>query len=183
MPYHQALAEHYTVYVPTHPGYDESEQPEWLTSMNDMAHFYLAYFRGLGHQQVRLVGFSMGGWLAAEIAAMCPSAVQGLVLVDAVGIKPERGEIAEILIVGQDVVQALAYHDPSKMPPTPEVSPEKQVTLWNNREMASRLCWTPYMHNPNLPHYLELINVPPSSSGGARTELCLWNAGRCTTGF
>lgn len=159
MPYHQALAEHYTVYVPSHPGYNESEEPEWLTNMNDMAHFYLAFFRELGHQQVRLVGFSMGGWLAAEIAAMCPTAVSQMVLVDAVGIKPEVGEIAEILM-GQDDLQALTYHDVSKAPTMPELSAEEQLTQWNNREMASRLCWTPYMHNPKLPQYLELVSVP-----------------------
>ena len=44
MPYHQALSESYTVYVPSHPGYDQSEQPPWLTTMNDMAHFYLGVF-------------------------------------------------------------------------------------------------------------------------------------------
>ena len=160
MPYHQTLSESYTVYVPSHPGYDQSEQPPWLTTMNDMAHFYLAFFRTLGYQQVRLMGFSMGGWLAAEIAAMCPSAVQGQVLVDAVGIRPKQGEIAELLLVGQEATQDLIYHDPSKAPPAVELTAEEQLVQWNNREMASRLCWTPYMHNPKLPSYLELIDVP-----------------------
>jgi len=32
--------------------------------------------------------------------------------------------------------------------------------VWRNREMSSRLLWKPYMHNPNLPEYLKLIQVP-----------------------
>ena len=160
MPYHSALAEQYTVYVPSHPGYDGSDQPRWVTTMNDMAHFYLAFFRQLGLDRVRLMGFSMGGWLAAEIAAMSPATVQGLVLVDAVGIRPQEGEITEILLIGTEATQELVFHDPGKAPPLPELDTEQQLVQWNNREMTSRLCWTPYMHNPKLPSYLELIEVP-----------------------
>ena len=62
------------------------------------------------------MGFSMGGWLAAELAAMCPAYMKSLVLVDAAGIKPEVGEIAEILMVSQDVVKKLRFYDPTQVP-------------------------------------------------------------------
>lgn len=38
--YAQALADRYTVYIPSHPGYGQSERPDWLESMNDLACFY-----------------------------------------------------------------------------------------------------------------------------------------------
>lgn len=38
--YVQALSERYTVYIPSHPGYGQSERPEWLETMADMASFY-----------------------------------------------------------------------------------------------------------------------------------------------
>ena len=41
MPYHQALSEHFTVYAPSHPGYDKSERPSWVATITDVAHFYL----------------------------------------------------------------------------------------------------------------------------------------------
>ena len=62
--------------------------------MTDMAHFYLQFMEELGLEQVHLMGTSMGGWIAAEIAAMCPHRLKSLVLVDAAGIKPEVGQIA-----------------------------------------------------------------------------------------
>ena len=99
LPYHQELAKHFTVYAPSHPGYGQSGRPEWISTMNDMAHFYRQCIEALELIPVRLMGFSMGGWLAAELAAMCPAYLKRLVLVDAAGIRPEVGEIAEILMV------------------------------------------------------------------------------------
>jgi pimeloyl-ACP methyl ester carboxylesterase len=40
LPYHRALAQQFTVYAPSHPGYDRSSRPDWISSMTDMAHFY-----------------------------------------------------------------------------------------------------------------------------------------------
>ncbi len=96
--YHQALAEHFTVYAPSHPGYGVSERPAWLDTMTHMAHFYHDFMDTIGLEQPAMLGTSMGGWLAAEMAAMCPRHFSRMVLVDAVGIKPEVGEIAEILM-------------------------------------------------------------------------------------
>ena len=161
MPYHQSLSEHYTVYVPSHPGYNDSERPQWVSTITDVAHFYLGLIRNLNlGSQIRLMGFSMGGWIAAEIAAMAPHIVKGMVLVDAVGIKPRVGEIAEVLMVSPKTVQEIGYYDISLAPNLGDLSEDEQAVQWRNREMASRLCWKPYMHNPKLPDYLKLIQVP-----------------------
>jgi pimeloyl-ACP methyl ester carboxylesterase len=45
---------------------------------------------------VPVLGGSLGGWLAAEMAAMCPQQFQRLVLVDAMGVKPLSGEIFDM---------------------------------------------------------------------------------------
>jgi pimeloyl-ACP methyl ester carboxylesterase len=177
MPVHEALSEKYTVYAPSHPGYDKSERPDWVSKMGDVAHFYLALMRSMGLEGVPIVGFSMGGWLAAEIAAMCPSAVKGLVLVGAVGIKPKVGDITEMLMVSPGQNQSLAYYDVSKAPNQDDPTPEQQNQLWSNREMASRLCWKPYMHNPNLPEYLKLISVPSLIIWGRQDGIVPLNCG------
>ena len=159
MPYHQTLSHRFTVYAPSHPGYNKTERPDWVRTITDVAHFYLGFMQVLGLEKVSLMGFSMGGWLAAEIAAMCPSSVKGMVLVDAVGIKPPVGEIAEMLMVSPKQMQKLAYYDISNAPDLDNLTQEEQEVAWRNREMTSRLCWKPYMHNPNLPEYLKLIQV------------------------
>lgn len=159
--YHQALSEKFTVYSPQHPGYDESPRPEWASSISDVAHLYLSIVRALNlDSSVSLLGFSMGGWIAAEMAAMSPSSFKGLVLVGAAGVRPRVGEIAEVLMVSPEQAQELSFHDQSLAPDLTELSPEALEAQWRNREMASRLCWKPYLHNPVLPEYLRLVKIP-----------------------
>jgi len=182
LPYHQELAKHFTVYAPAHPGYGQSGRPEWISTMNDMAHFYRQCIEALNLAPVRLMGFSMGGWLAAEIAAMCPTYLKSLVLVDAAGIKPEVGEIAEILMVSQDVVKKLRFYDPTQVPNydtiiNRQLTPEEEAALWRNREMTSRLCWKPYFHNPKLPAYLHGVQVPTLIIWGKEDAILPLNCG------
>ena len=161
MPFHQELAASHSVHAPSHPGYNGSDRPDWVTSIADVARLHLAYLRQeVPGERPIVMGFSMGGWIAAEMAAMCPQMIRGLILVDAVGIKAPVGEIAELLMVSPSSTQHLSYYDVSKAPDLSAIPPEEQQVLWSNREMTSRLCWKPYMHNPNLPEYLKLISVP-----------------------
>ncbi len=68
LPFMAALSEHYEVIVPDHPGFGRSDTPEWLDSFRDLAYFYLDFIEALGLDSVHLVGHSLGGWIAAEIA-------------------------------------------------------------------------------------------------------------------
>ena len=177
MPYHEALSQNFTVYAPSHPGYDKSDRPSWVSTINDVAHFYLGFMENLGLDRVSVLGISMGGWVAAEIAAMCHHRLKGIVLVDAVGIKPQVGEIAEILMVSPEQTRQLAYYDVSKAPSRDNLTEEEENTLWRNREMASRLCWKPYMHNPSLPEYLKLVRIPALIIWGRQDGLVPLNCG------
>ena len=159
MPHHQALSERFTVYAPSHPGYNGTPQ-SWVNTINDMAHFYIGLMESLGLDQASLLGHSMGGWIAAEIGAMNAPKVKGMVLVDALGVRPREGQIAEVFMISREHVQEISWHDTTKMPEVGELSQEQQEVVWRNREMSSRLLWKPYMHNPNLPEYLKLVRVP-----------------------
>ena len=162
--FHQALAQNYTVHAPSMPGFNGTPRPSWVHTINDTAHFNLQMVQQLGLKQYILVGSSMGGWVAAEMAAMGQENLKGLVLVDAAGIRPEKGEIAEILMVSAQSRQALAFYDTSQVPNydeySREMTPEETQMDHANREMASRLIWKPYLHNPNLPFNLAKVRTP-----------------------
>jgi pimeloyl-ACP methyl ester carboxylesterase len=165
MAYHEALAENFTVYAPSHPGYDGSQSLSWINSIAALSHYYLGLVQHLGWDRFSVVGFSMGGWLAAEMAAMCPHGLDRLVLVGAVGIRPREGEIAELFNVSREAVEKLRFYDPGQVPDYDrffgrELTPEERGQERLNREMGSRLCWKPYMHNPNLPHFLTKVSTP-----------------------
>ncbi len=158
------LAERFTVYAPSHPGFFGTSRPEWLYTITDLAHFTKDLVRELGLDDYVLVGHSIGGWIAAEMAAMDHHDIKGLVLIDAAGIRPETGEITEIFMVSGDTRLKLAFHDPSQVPNydffTAERSPDEATVVHSNMEMLSRLCWRPYLHNPSLPFYLGGVKTP-----------------------
>jgi hypothetical protein len=70
LPFYDALAEHFTVLLPSHPGYDRSERPGWMRSVRDVAVVYQwllaqdALTREPG--RVSLLGLGFGGWIAAR---------------------------------------------------------------------------------------------------------------------
>src|SRR5260221_2185244 len=64
----ELLAQSYEVLVPEHPGFGSSDEPAWLDNIHDLAYFYLDFIDQLELRDVHLVGSSIGGWLALEIA-------------------------------------------------------------------------------------------------------------------
>ena len=174
--YLQGLAERFTVYVPSHPGYGQSERPDWLETMGDLACFYTWFMEQQGLDGARAIGHSMGGWLAAEIVVACRHAFSKLMLVDSVGIKPKEGEIVDIFIISPAQILERLFHDPKQAPEydqlyAAEATPEELETAERNREMAVRLCWKPYMHDPRLPHLLARVNVPTRIVWGRQDQL------------
>ena len=101
-----------------------------------------------------MIGFSLGGWLAAEIATKDDSFISRLVLVGAYGVKPggpfDR-DIADFWCLHPSEVLKLKWHDPEKgkrdFPSMPE---EKLTIVARNVGSLARFCWEPFMHNPKL---------------------------------
>ena len=158
LPYLDALTQSACVYAPTHPGYGSSERPEWLESISDLARFYLWTLQKLGLDKVHLIGGFMGGWIAAEMAVMCPQALHSLTLIDTAGVRPDEGEIADIFLLGEEGTTELAIGDSDLL--TSAVESEDAIVRIRGREMTTRLCWKPYMHDPSLIHLLPRVRVP-----------------------
>jgi len=160
-----AVAERHTIYAPTHPGFGRSDAADWMEGIDDLARFYLWFLDVMGLSRVHLLGHSIGGWTAAEMATMRPDVLDRLVLVAPTGLKPESGEILDIFYYPPEELFPLTVFDAATIPererlfgrrPTPE---EAEIAL-RNREMTARLTWKPYMFNPRLPHFLPRVTAP-----------------------
>src|SRR6476659_1170952 len=86
-----AIADHLTetmhVVTPTHPGWNGTPRPDSISSIDDIALAYLGYLQDHDLRDVLVVGSSLGGWIAAEMAAHDDAGrISGLVLLDAVGV-------------------------------------------------------------------------------------------------
>lgn len=160
-----AVAERYTVYAPTHPGFGLSGAADWMETVDDLARFYLWFLDELSLSRVHLIGHSLGGWTAAELAVMNPQKLDRLVLVAAAGVKPERGEILDVFYYTPEQLVAMNVHDPATVPEwnelfgTPPTPQQAEIAL-RNREQTARLTWKPYMHNPRLPQFLPRVKTP-----------------------
>ena len=161
--FYDALAARFTVLIPSHPGYDKSERPMWMRSVRDMA---VVYQWLLGQQnigpEVTVVGLGFGGWIAAEMATMAPRGLRRLVLVGAMGVKPERGEIADQALLSYIAYVRQGFADQRAFDRTFGAEPPTSLLeQWDlNREMTFRIAWKPYMYNPALPHLLGGVAAP-----------------------
>ena len=145
--------------LPTHPGFDGTSRPDWLSTIADLSLCYLALLDALGLSDVLVVGNSAGGWIAAEMATRRPSSICGIVLIDAVGLAPttETGPIVDPMSVTPQEMVALAFADPTKSkPPTPEAVQQMAA----NQSALTVYAGDPFMHDPSLGERLASIIIP-----------------------
>ena len=163
-PFLDELARDYEVIIPSPPGFGASTRPDWVTCPDDIAYMYLALVDDLKLRGIPVVGFSLGGWIAAEMASKDDSSISKLVLVDPYGIKigtPTDRDIADIWLLHPDEVTTRKWFDPAKGKRDFVSMPEEKLAIVaRNSESFARFCWEPYMHNPKLRHRLNRIKAP-----------------------
>jgi pimeloyl-ACP methyl ester carboxylesterase len=162
MPFMEKLAARFDVLVPEHPGYGLSEEPEWLDNIHDEAYFYLDFLRALDLRNVTLVGNSMGGWMAMEIAVRDTSRLKSLVLVSPAGVAAPGVQPADIFLMAPEEVVRNLFYDPklAEARLAEPVTPEAIDIGLKNRHTTARLAWEPRLHDPFLPKWLHRIDVP-----------------------
>src|SRR5438105_14120052 len=80
-PFVPLLAKSRRLIVPSHPGFGNSSLPDWLDSIDDIAHLYLELLDKSALTDVDLIGCSIGGWIAAEMATKVPARIRRLAMV------------------------------------------------------------------------------------------------------
>ncbi len=110
--YLDLLAERYTVYAPWHPGFGPSQGIEHIDDIIDLALYYHDLMDELGLESAHVVGHSLGGMLAAELAALCSHRVRRLVLANPVGFWRDEDPVLDFLTLPPDQLLPYILHDP-----------------------------------------------------------------------
>jgi pimeloyl-ACP methyl ester carboxylesterase len=167
----EALAGDGRVLAPSHPGYGHSPESGAVDTVDDLAYLYLDLLAARDLRDAVVIGASLGGWIAAEMAVKSTERIGRLVLVAPVGIKVgdrETRDIPDIFALHPDEVTRLLYQDPARVAVDHRTLSDDQLTvLARNREATTLYAWEPYFHNPKLRQRLHRIAVPTLVAWGA----------------
>jgi pimeloyl-ACP methyl ester carboxylesterase len=173
LPVMQLLTEQFDVLLPEHPGFGGSDIPDWLDTIHDLAYFYLDVLDALDLSRVHLVGVSLGGWIAAELAVRNTRRLASLTLVDAGGLHVEGVEqIDPFLLTEEQRIRAF-FHDQARAEAMVArlTSPEHEDVAMKNGMITAKLSWEPRHHDPHLAKWLHRIDIPVLLVWGAEDRL------------
>jgi pimeloyl-ACP methyl ester carboxylesterase len=162
LPMFDILSKEFEVIVPEHPGFGLSDNPPWIRTVGDLAMYYLDFLDGLGPYRVHLVGLSLGGWTAAEIAVRNCSRLVSLSLLAPAGVRVKGIPAGDNFIWGPEEAVRNLYYDQSiatRLLAVP-VTDEQADLMLTNRFAATKFGWEPRWFNPSLERWLHRISVP-----------------------
>lgn len=170
------LADRREQVIPLQPGYGQSPRVDWVMNYRDLGGLYSQVIRELKVDPIDVIGFSAGGFIAAEMAAACPHIFARMVLVAPMGIKPAEGEILDFfeLTIRRHLRATVA--DPEGTPEFGriyggEMTPAQFEAFEDARAETARLGWEPFMHSPSLPHRLYGVKIPTLLVWGTRDRV------------
>ena len=159
-----ALAARWHVVTPRHPGFDGNTPPDNFRSVSDLAYLYLDLLAQLDLRNVFVVGSSLGGWIALEMAVRDLGRIGGLALLAPIGAKLSGREVRDFTDLNalpeEDVLAAL-FHDPHANGPRYDELDDQQMTeIARERQFLAYYAWQPYLHNPGLDRWLHRVACP-----------------------
>ncbi|MDB5570379.1 MAG: alpha/beta hydrolase [Hyphomicrobiales bacterium] len=179
-PFHESLAAATRLIAPAHPGCNGSDDLPEGRSVEDAVFHYLEVLDALGLQRFNLVGHSVGGWIAAEIAVRHPEKVKRLALIGASGLflpgepiadifmhtQPEHGvdyaSLRRMLFSASDAAPALRYY------PNGRGDMEEEVRRYQMIRFGSFIGFKPpYFYHRSLADRLYRANMPALAIWGA----------------
>jgi pimeloyl-ACP methyl ester carboxylesterase len=170
-PFLDLLATEGRVLGPSHPGFGHSPDSDTIDTVDDLAYLYLDLLAERELRDVVVIGGSLGGWIAAEMAVRCADRLAGLALLAPLGIKVgdrETRDIPDIFACSPAEIARLTYADPARATVDfTTLSDDRLTAIARNREATALYAWEPYFHNPKLRQRLHRITVPTVLFWGA----------------
>jgi pimeloyl-ACP methyl ester carboxylesterase len=171
--WHSALAEKRTVLVPLHPGFGRSSAADWIMDLRDLSAFYSRFVREQKLTAVDVIGFSLGGWIAAEMAVANCAQFHRMILVGATGLRPPQGEIADMYTVTARRFLTRNVYKPDRTSEFATIyggsrqpSPQQAAAQWeaweDARAATARIAWKPYMFTQSMAHLLANVAGLPT---------------------
>ena len=172
IPLYAMLAERVDFIAPEAPGFGETPMPKWFRTFDDLTLLYDELFNRLGLDKIHLIGFSMGGWAAAEFASFYPRRLKSLALITPVGLRLEDDPGVDIFQLTPPELMDRLFKDKSVMHqflPDPN-NFDEGIHLYSEFAAAARLMWAP-RYNPALERRLQRLTCPSLVIGAEEDRL------------
>jgi pimeloyl-ACP methyl ester carboxylesterase len=166
-------ASRHTIILPYHPGFGESGDDATIDSIEDYVLHYMELFDRLGLAKLDLVGFSLGGWIAAEFALRQPERVRALVLAAPAGLVVPDYPAPDLSKVGPAELLGYLSHDPNVALRYFPKAPDPRFGALLSREMGSagRIMAREPQGNPKLARWIHRITAPTLLVWGAADRM------------
>jgi pimeloyl-ACP methyl ester carboxylesterase len=161
-PFFNSLSEKYDVVMPEHPGFGRSDTPLWLDNVGDLSNFYFEFIKKLGLKDIHLIGNSLGGWLAADMAVRNATPFRSLTLITAAGIHVPGVPTNDIFLWSPEQLLRNLFHNqaiPEALLKAPVDEDERKRQAKNSLSLA-KLAWQPRLHDPHLQKWIHRIDIP-----------------------
>ncbi len=171
--YLELLAARHEVIVPDLPGFGRSTASKTTTRVHDMARVMLDMIDTLSPDAaVDLAGHCLGGWVALEMAVR-GAPLRSLTLLDSAGIHVDGIRKGDFFIVSPGELPALLFADPQVGEDwlQAETTSEFESAVFQNRQMAARLAWSPRLFDPELTRWLRRVSVPTRVIWGEHNQI------------
>jgi pimeloyl-ACP methyl ester carboxylesterase len=144
-PFLEKLCERFEVCAPEAPGFGQSGSIEALHDLLDLTLHQRALVEAWGRGPVHVIGHSLGGMFAAELAAVAPQAVTKLVLVDPFGLWLDTEPLIDPFTKSPDALAKLKWHDAgnaAKEPTAFDATTDNKATFRTiNLSAATKFLW------------------------------------------
>jgi pimeloyl-ACP methyl ester carboxylesterase len=148
------------VITPVHPGFGGTPRPDTLSTISGLARLYANLLDALELRDVIVVGNSVGGWIAAELALRAAARIAAVVLVDAVGIEVTGHPVADIFPLAPAELSKLSFYDPDAFRIDPAAMTEDQQRMQAGDRAALAVYGGSSMADPGLRARLTGIASP-----------------------
>jgi pimeloyl-ACP methyl ester carboxylesterase len=163
LPFFDKLAGMGELWVPDHPGFGNSDDPDSIKSVPDLAMFYLDFLDQLAPSEgFDVVAPSLGGWIAAEIAIRNSSKIRSLSLIAPAGLRLKGVPMGDVFLWNAEERAKYHFHDEALQQKMLNAQPSSEVLdqMIKNRYSFAKHAWHPRLFNPDLEKWLHRVKMP-----------------------
>jgi pimeloyl-ACP methyl ester carboxylesterase len=162
LPFYEQMSRSVDFIAPEHPGFGDTPAPEWLEGFDDLVLHYRDLLDVFGLDRIHLIGFSLGGWIAADFAIFYPERLQSLTLITPAGLRVPGAPMADIMRMPPERIPDLLFNGRSQDYLEFLTDPHDLDALLRGYSEAStmaRLAWNP-RYDRKLDRRLARVTCP-----------------------